>query len=74
MIPVGIDVSKEKLDIWMDDKLTVILNTVDEVRAFFKPHQGKDLHIVMEATGRLHREAHKTLNELGLTVTVINPF
>jgi transposase len=74
MIAVGIDVSKEKLDIWMNNKLTVILNKVDAIKDFFKPYQDQELHIVMEATGRLHRDAHKILNELRFTVTVINPF
>ena len=74
MISVGIDISKEKLDIWMNDQLTVISNTGDAIRTFFKPHQGQALQIVMEATGRLHREAHKILDKLEFKVTVINPF
>lgn len=53
MIPIGIDVSKKKLDIWMNNHLTRIANETDAIRTFFNSYPGQEHHIVMEADGTL---------------------
>jgi transposase len=74
MIPMGIDISKQKLDICYEQYVTTIDNTEEAIRDFFKSFIGKEVQIVIEATGRHHRLAHKILSELGLRVWVINPY
>lgn len=75
MIAIGIDVSKSKLDIFYCEKLFTILNTPKEISKFFKKlaFQGNS-KVVLEATGKYHRLAHKILVDLGYEVMVINPF
>lgn len=74
MIPIGIDIAKEKIDIWMNGTLTTLKNNEREIINFFKCVSAKEARIVMEATGRYHRLAHRVLSELGFSVMVINPF
>ena len=74
MIAVGIDIAKQKVDVWMNNKNTSINNDEQTLKKFFKPIQRDDVRIVMEATGRYHRLAHYTLSALGFDVMVINPF
>lgn len=74
MIAVGIDIAKEKIDIWMNNKNTSIKNNEQAIKNFFEPIPRNDIRIVMEATGRYHRVAHRTLNVLGFNAMVINPF
>lgn len=74
MLPVGIDIAKKKIDVWMNDKLTSLQNEEKAVGKFFKSISRKDVKIVMEATGRYHRLAHRVLDNLGYEVMVINPF
>jgi len=74
MIAIGIDIAKQKIDVWMNNKNTTIENNELALKKFFGPIQRNGVRIVMEATGRYHRLAHHTLNSLGFNVMVINPF
>ena len=75
-VDVGIDVCKAFLDIHI-----LPANTVLQVSNTKKGHKQlmvalKDLRvriIVMEATGKYHRECHRFLHEAGFAVTVVNP-
>lgn len=73
---VGIDVCKARLDIYVHP-LGVRLqveNARDGVRRLKKQLAGYDVAvIVMEATGKLHRYAQRTLSEAGYDVAVVNP-
>lgn len=73
MIAVGIDISKEKIDIFYDNKFFIVKNNERLLRKFFKglPLESK---IVMEATGKYHRLSHTILVSLGFKVMLINPF
>lgn len=73
IISIGIDISKDKLDIFHEEKVTVCKNSSLEIKDFFaKVDRGA--RIVMEATGKYHRLAHQELVELGFAVMVINPY
>jgi transposase len=72
-IAIGIDVSKEKLDIYYNEKVTTILNKKEAIKKFFSKCE-KTQKVVMEATGKYHRLCHNTLCEMGFLVMVINPF
>lgn len=74
MIAVGIDIAKATIDIWMNDKGITLKNDGKALRKFFDPIQRNDVKIVMEATGRYHRLAHRILSDLGFDVMVINPY
>lgn len=77
IITVGIDVSKEKLDIYFShtNKYETIENKSLPIKKLFKSRENKsDYRIVLEATGKYHRECHRILNELGYQVVVVNPF
>jgi transposase len=74
MVAIGIDIAKQKVDVWMNNKNTSIDNSEQALKTFFGPIKRTDIRIVMEATGRYHRLAHHTLNALGFDVMVINPF
>ena len=73
MIPVGIDIAKQKIDIYYEKQHYIIENSEKELRKFFK-QLPKESKIVMEATGKYHRLAHSILSELELKVMLINPF
>ena len=72
-ISIGIDVSKETLEICDESKSYTITNTEKAIKEAFK-NMSKETHIIMEATGKYHRLAHQTLNELGFLVMIINPY
>lgn len=74
MIAIGIDIAKQKVDVWVNNKNTSINNTEQALKKFFGSIQRNDVRIVMEATGRYHRLTHHTLSALGFDVMVINPF
>lgn len=73
MIPVGIDIAKQKIDVFYQNNHHIVENNDKALRKFFK-QLPKESRIVMEATGKYHRAAHCVLNELGLKVMLINPF
>lgn len=74
MIAIGIDISKKKIDVWMNNKLTTLPNAEKAFKIFFDSINRKDTRIVMEATGRYHRLAHEVLSNMGFEVMVINPY
>ena len=72
-IPVGIDVSKNKLDIYFNDTYFIVNNIIADIKkGSSKLPSGS--HIVMEATGKYHRLAHETLSNMGHKVMLINPY
>lgn len=73
MIPVGIDVAKNKIDVFYQNQHFVVVNEDKALKKFFK-QLPKDSRIVMEATGKYHRSAHSILDKMGLEVMLINPF
>ena len=77
IITVGIDVAKDKLDIWTEQvKYTTIKNNASAIKAYFEANfkEAQKVRIVMESTGKYHRLAHKTFCGLGCEVMVINPY
>ena len=72
-LPAGIDISKEKLDIYIGGSFAQIKNNAQAIKAFFKK-EAKDSQIVMEATGKYHRLAHQLLEEMGFQVMIVNPY
>lgn len=77
IITIGIDVSKYKLDIWTSNKQFISINNDKKsIYAYFKQFkQGYSLvRVVVEATGKFHRVAHKSLCDMGFEVMVINPY
>ena len=74
---VGIDVSKRWLDAFIHPagKRIRVANDAKGVAAL-KIHcltSNANL-VVLEATGRYHREAHRALHDAGLRVAVVNPY
>lgn len=76
IIPVGIDVSKHKLDIYFGDldSFVTIGNNAESINNTFQERSAKNIRIVLEATGKYHRLAHAILDNLGYEVIVINPY
>lgn len=76
-ISIGIDVSKEKLDIYLleTNRYEVIKNEAKAMRKFFKQIAIKNeiKQVVLEATGGHERCCVKLLNELGIAVHVAHP-
>ena len=75
-IYVGIDVCKERLDVYVHpvgQKLAVgnDQNGIKRLKRLLKVHDVALL--VLEATGKLHRLAHRSLSADGFRVAVVNP-
>jgi len=78
LIFVGIDVSKETLEVALDDKskTQTIANTDAGIKALVKqlvPLSGQIGVILMEATGNFERQTAVALCAAGLPVMVVNP-
>ncbi len=71
-IAIGIDVSKETLQIDDGEHNFSIKNTAASLIKAFVTIE-KPAKIVLEATGKHHRLAHRVLCELGYAVMVVNP-
>jgi transposase len=73
---VGVDVCKDWLDVYLHpigQKLRVA-NTPEGLKALKRRIADLPVElIVMEATGKFHRQAHRTLHAAGLAVAVVNP-
>ena len=78
---IGIDVSKDKLDIaYLDnsseEQVIQINNTVSSIQTFFN-HLSSifsiPLQVVLEATGVYHLNLVYFLEESGIDVTILNP-
>jgi transposase len=74
MIPVGIDISKEKIDVCIQGDVSSLPNTKKAILKFFKPYVGKELQVVMESTGIYHRLSHELLHSMNISVMIINPY
>lgn len=72
-LSIGLDIAKSKIDICCDGKFDQISNDKKSITKYFKAIDTSAV-IVMEATGKYHREAQKIISELGITVEVVNPF
>jgi transposase len=74
---VGIDTSKAWLDVYLHPigRAFRIANTKDGLRCLCRDLQGLGVElIVIEATGKLHRLAHRVLGAAGFAVAVVNPY
>jgi transposase len=73
---VGIDVCKDHLDVYLHP-LAVhcrVTNDRDGIRRLKRLLAGHEVTlIVMEATAKYHRPAHRSLSHSGLAVAVVNP-
>ncbi len=73
---VGIDVCKGWLDIHLHPigRTLRLANSRDGIRRFPRDLSGRPVAlVVMEATGKYHRMAHRMLSAAGLAVAVVNP-
>jgi transposase len=73
---VGIDVCKDHLDVYLHPLglSQRITNSKDGLRRLKRLLVDHPVHlIVMEATGKHHRLAHRSLSQSGLAVAVVNP-
>jgi transposase len=72
----GVDVCKDWLDVHLHPvgQTFRVANTPPGLKAFRRRMAGMRIAlIVMEATGKFHRLAHRTLHASGFSVAVINP-
>jgi len=78
---IGIDVSKDKLDIaYLDnsseEQVTQISNTISSIKTFLKHISSVfslPLQVVLEATGVYHLNLVYLLEEHNIDVTILNP-
>jgi transposase len=73
---VGVDVCKDYLDVYLHptahhERVTNDQNGLRRLKRLLSQH-GATL-VVMEATGKYHRQAHRSLNQSGFAVAVVNP-
>jgi transposase len=74
---VGVDVSKRWLDVFIHPagSRMRIANDIKGIAALKAHCLSADASlVVMEATGRYHREAHRAIHGAGLRVAVVNPY
>ena len=72
---VGIDVCKARLDVYLypsGDRLTVT-NDAGGWRRLRRRLGDRVELVVMEATSKYHRAAHRHLDSVGIRVAVVNP-
>ena len=75
-VTVGIDVCKARLDVYIHPlgKRLVLANDAAGLKQLKKALAGCDVAVVvMEATGKFHRLAHRSLHDGGFKVAVVNP-
>src|SRR6204780_1641475 len=73
---IGIDVCKARLDVYIYplDKRLVVANDPAGPKQLKKPVPKFDVAlVVMEATGKFHRLAHRNLHDSGFKVAIVNP-
>ena len=73
---IGIDVCKAKLDVYIYplDKRLVVANDAAGLKQLKKAVAKFDVAlVVMEATGKFHRLAHRNLHDSGFKVAIVNP-
>lgn len=74
---VGIDVSKDRLDVcvWPSGDRLAIANTREGIRRLKRWLKAFDLNlVVVEATGKWHRQVWRSLWASGIPVAMIDPF
>lgn len=74
---VGIDTCKAWLDVYLHPvaRAVRVANTKEGLRRLSRELQGMSVAmIVIEATGKLHRLAHRMLSAAGFPVAVVNPY
>lgn len=74
---IGIDVSKEALDIWDTEsqKHQTVDNSLSGIKKIIKRFSSpENCFLVIEATGVYQKLAHRTLAEAGFYVSVVNPY
>lgn len=74
MIAVGIDIAKDKIDVWMNNHLTTLKNNRTAIEGFFSKVDKAQIKVLIEATGSYHRLTHRILGDLGVQTMVINPY
>jgi transposase len=73
---VGVDVCKDRLDVYLHPlgEHWQVTNDPDGVRRLKRKLAGHSVAlVVMEATGKYHRLTHRSLSQSGLAVAVVNP-
>lgn len=73
---VGIDVCKDHLDVYLHPSTDRwrVANDRGGIRQIKRLLAGQQVHlVVMEATAKYHRLAHRSLSQSGLAVAVVNP-
>lgn len=72
---IGVDVSKKKLDIALDEKLFVTIDNKEEAFIGFLKTRGcwDEFHFVMEATGGYENKFARFLQSQSIMVSVVNP-
>ena len=73
---VGIDVCKDRLDVYVhpSGQRLQLSNTAEGLRRLKREFAGPSVALmVLEATGKYHRQAQRTLYEAGLAVAVVSP-
>lgn len=71
---IGIDVAKNKLDLFNGKDFSQVGNNEKSINDYFSKLSVGEYRIVVEATGKYHRLAHELLTSLGFGVMVINPY
>lgn len=72
-LSIGIDIAKEKIDVYCGGEYQQLDNSLQAIKKHFNPLD-RTHPIIMEATGKYHRIAHRALSEMGFEVMVINPY
>ncbi len=73
---VGVDVCKERLDVHVHPagRSLSVANSRDGIRQLRRALATVEVAlVVMEATGKFHRPAQRTLSEAGVLIAVVNP-
>ena len=73
---IGIDVCKARLDVYIYplDKRLAVANDAAGLKQLKKAVANFDVAlVVMEATGKFHRLAHRNLHDSGFKVAIVNP-
>ena len=73
ILSIGIDISRDKLDIYYSEKFYCTKNEEEAIRKTFQDIS-RNYRIVLESTSKYHRKAHKVLTEMGFKVMVIIPY
>lgn len=71
---IGIDVAKDKLDLFDGKEFSQVGNDEKSIKDYFSSLSVDAYRIVMEATGKHHWLLHRLLTSMGFEVMVINPF